>query len=154
MRTLETTLSVSEYIGPILVTVSYFALWYFLLVGLQRRTKYRLQREYAGRGEVFDRYFGEDEEMLAVDRVVINTHEQMAPFLCALWLHALFVSATAATWLGVAYVVLRSCYPLLMGRRISKVQPRRVYLVTVPCYCIVFFMFGSVLVAAVRSILA
>jgi hypothetical protein len=138
--------------GPVLVTVGYFLLWYFLLIGLQRRTKYRLQREYAARGQVFDRYFGNDEQMLAADRVVINTHEQMVPFLFALWLQALFVSATAATWLGAAYVVLRSCYPVLMGRRVSKVQPRRVSLVTVPSYLIIFIMLGSVLLAAIRSL--
>jgi hypothetical protein len=90
--------------------------------------------------------------MLAVDRVVINTQEQMVPFLLALWLQAVFVSATAATWLGAAYVVLRSCYPLLMGRRVSKMQPRRVYLVTVPSYWIILIMMGSVVVAAIRSL--
>ena len=54
--------------GLVLVTVGYFLLWYFLLIGLQRRTKYRLQREYAARGQVFDRYFGNDEQMLAESR--------------------------------------------------------------------------------------
>jgi hypothetical protein len=145
-------LEIGDLAGPILVTVGYFALWYFLLIGLQRRTKYRLQREYAAQGQVFDRYFGQDEQMLAVDRVVINTQEQMMPFLFALWLQALFVSATAATWLGAAYVVLRSCYPLLMGRRVSKIQPRRVYMVTVPSYWIIFIMLGSVVAAAIRSL--
>ncbi len=138
--------------GPVLVTVGYFALWYFLLIGVQRRTKFRLKREYAERGQVFDRYFGQDEEMLAVDRVVINTQEQMMPVLFGLWLHALFVSATTATWLGAIYVILRSCYPLLMGRRISKIQPRRVYWVTVPSYWVVFILWGAVVVAAIRSL--
>lgn len=149
---MQGNLEIGDLAGPILVTVGYFALWYFLLIGLQRRTKYRLQREYAAQGQVFDRYFGQDEQMLAVDRVVINTQEQMMPFLFALWLQALFVSATAATWLGAAYVVLRSCYPLLMGRRVSKIQPRRVYMVTVPSYWIIFIMLGSVVAAAIRSL--
>lgn len=151
-QVLQATFDISALAGPVLVTVGYFVLWYFLLIGLQRRTKYRLQREYAARGEVFDRYFGQDEEMLAVDRIVINTHEQMMPFLFALWSYALFVSAGAATWLGAGYVVLRACYPLLMGRRISKIQPQRVHLVTVPCYWIILFMLGSVAVAAIRSL--
>jgi hypothetical protein len=146
------TLDIGVLAGPSLVTAGYFALWYFLLIGLQRRTKYRLQREYAAQGRAFDRYFGQDEQMLAVDRVVINTQEQMVPFVLALWLQAVFVSATAATWLGAAYVVLRSCYPLLMGRRVSKMQPRRVYLVTVPSYWIILIMMGSVVVAAIRSL--
>jgi hypothetical protein len=63
--------------GPVVVTVAYFVFWYSLLFGLQTRTKYRLKARYEKRGEVFDRYFGQDEEMLAVDRVVGNTHEQI-----------------------------------------------------------------------------
>lgn len=149
---MQGTLDIGVLAGPVLVTVAYFALWYFLLIGLQRRTKYRLQREYEARGQVFDRYFGQDAQMLAVDRVVINTQEQMVPFLFALWSQALFVSATAATWLGLVYVLLRSCYPLLMGRSVSKMQPRRVYLVTVPSYWIIFIMMGSAMVAAIRGL--
>ena len=67
--------------GPITVTAAYFVLWYALLFGLQTRTKYRLRREYAARGEVFDRYRSADPEMLKADRAVQNTHEQMVPFL-------------------------------------------------------------------------
>jgi hypothetical protein len=130
--------------GPILVTAAYLLLWYFLLVGIQRRTKYRLQKEYAARGEVFDRYFGQDEQMLAADRVVINTQEQMVPFLSALWLHAVFVSTSHAALIGSVYVVLRAFYPLLMGKRLSMMNPKRVHLVTVPCYIMVFYLFGAV----------
>jgi hypothetical protein len=132
-----------SYLGPIAVTVAYFALWYYLLLIRQRGTKYRLQREYQASGKEFDRYFGQDEEMLAADRAVINTQEQMVPFLSALWLHALFVSVPGATWLGAAYVGLRSFYPLLLGRKVSKIQSKRVYLVTLPCYTIVFYLLGS-----------
>jgi hypothetical protein len=129
--------------GPLLVTVAYFALWYSLLFGLQIRTKYRLKARYENEGKVFDRYFGQDEEMLAADRAVANTHEQMAPFLVSLWLFAIFVSPTYATWLGAAYVVLRGVYPILLGKRISKLQSDRVVFVTVPCYAIVFTMLGG-----------
>ena len=129
--------------GPLAVTVAYFLLWYGFLFGLQTRTKYRLKARYQKEGKVFDRYFGQDEEMLAVDRAVSNTHEQMGPFLVSLWLFAIFASPTYATWLGAAYVVLRSAYPLLLGKRISKVQSKRVALVTFPCYAIVFTMLGG-----------
>ena len=129
--------------GPLAVTVAYFLLWYGLLFGLQTRTKYRLKARYQNEGKVFDRYFGQDEEMLAADRAVANTHEQMTAFLVSLWLFAVFASPGYATWLGAAYVALRSAYPLLLGRRVSKVQSKRVALVTFPCYAIVFTMLGG-----------
>jgi hypothetical protein len=134
--------------GPLVVTVAYFVLWYGFLFGLQTRTKYRLKARYQKEGKVFDRYFGRDDEMLAVDRVVANTHEQMGPFLVSLWLFAIFASPTYATWLGAAYVVLRSAYPLLLGKRVSMVQSKRVALVTFPCYAIVLTMLGGAAWAA------
>ena len=134
--------------GPLLVTVAYFLLWYGFLFGLQSRTKYRLKARYQSEGKVFDRYSGQDEEMLAVDRVVANTHEQMGPFLVSLWLFAIFASPKSATWLGAAYVVLRAAYPLLLGKRVSKLQSKRVVLVTLPCYAIVFTLLGGAAWAA------
>lgn len=134
--------------GPICVTVAYFGLWYGLLLGLQRGTKYRLVAEYAARGEQFDRYFGKDGQMLAADRAVINTHEQMTPFVVGLWLHALFVSPVHATWLGGVYVALRTLYPLLLGKSLSKIQSKRVFVATGPAYAIVFYLLGGTLFAA------
>ncbi len=144
-------MNASTYTGPILVTVAYFGLWYALLLGLQRGTKYALQREYAARGEVFDRYFGQDGRMLAADRAVINTHEQMGPFLTSLWLHAVFVSPLSATILGGVYVALRTAYPFLLGRNLSKTQSKRVFAVTGPAYLIVFYLMGSAAAAAFRG---
>ncbi|MCA9718846.1 MAG: MAPEG family protein [Myxococcales bacterium] len=134
--------------GPLLVTAAYVVLWYGFLLGLQTRTKYRLKARYERAGEVFDRYFGQDEEMLAVDRVVANTHEQMVPFLASLWLYAIFASPAYATGMGAAYVALRGAYPFLLGKRVSKVQSRRVAFVTLPCYAIVFTMLGGAVWAA------
>lgn len=141
----------SPYVGPIVVTALYFGLWYALLLGLQRGTKYKLKAEYEARGEEFDRYFGQDERMLAADRAVINTQEQMVPFLVSLWLHTVFVSATVATALGLAYVVLRSIYPVLLGRRLSRTQSKRVFFVTGPSYAIVFYLLGSTVFVAVTG---
>lgn len=140
----------TEFRGPLLVTVAYFGMWYTFLLGLQRGTKYRLRDRYRDEGKSFDRYFGQDPEMLAVDRVVTNTLEQMGPFLAGLWLFALFVSPTWATWLGATYVALRSAYPALIGKQVSKLQPKRVAFVTIPCYLIVFGMLGCVIAAALR----
>jgi hypothetical protein len=133
------------------VTALYFSLWYALLLGLQRGTKYRLLAEYAARGERFDRYFGQDGRMLAADRAVAHTHEQMVPFLTTLWLHAVFVSPARATVLGVIYVALRSLYPLLLGRSLSRTQPKRVVAVTAPCYVIVVYLGGHVVWAALAG---
>jgi hypothetical protein len=134
--------------GPLAVTIAYFVLWYVFLFGLQSRTKYRLKARYEQEGKVFDRYFGQDPEMLAVDRVVANMQEQMGPFLVALWLFAVFSTPTYATWLGAAYVLLRSAYPVLLGKRIDKLQSRRVALVTVPSYLIVWTMLSGAAWAA------
>ncbi|MEM6991637.1 MAG: MAPEG family protein [Myxococcota bacterium] len=137
--------------GPVVVTAAYFCLWYYLLLGLQRGVKYKLRDEYAARGEAFDRYFGQDPRMLAVDRVVINTQEQMVPFLVSMWMHALLVSPTHATVLGLAYVALRGLYPALLGTRVSKLQSRRVVVATIPCYLIVVYLLGSTVFAALAG---
>ena len=99
--------------GPILVTAAYFILWYALLFR-QIRTKYRLREEYAGRNETFDRYFGKDPHMLAMDRAVVNTQEQMVPFFCPLASCCGGVSC-AATIPGTAYVLFRALYPVPLG---------------------------------------
>ena len=129
--------------GPMLVTSAYILLWYYILGFIQRRTKYALKARYEEEGKEFDRYFGQDEEMLAADRAVINTQEQMVPFLASLWLCAVFASPSLATWLGSAYIVLRAFYPALLGKRVSKIQSPRVMFVTLPCYLIIFTLLGN-----------
>lgn len=134
--------------GPIAITALYFVLWYAMLFGLQTRTKYRLRREYAARGQVFDRYRSFDPEMLKGDRAVQNTHEQMVPFLVSMWMYAIVVSPDAAAGLGGVYVVLRAIYPFLLGPRVEQLQSRRVAFVTFPCYGIIAWMLGNVVVKA------
>lgn len=145
------TVDIGLYAGPILVTALYFCLWYALLFGLQSRTKYALKAEYAARGEHFDRYFGQDGRMLAADRAVANTQEQMLPFLLSMWLHAVFVSPRAAAILGLLYVLLRALYPVLLGKSVSKTQPKRVFLVTGPCYGIVLYLLGRTVFEAITA---
>lgn len=140
---MQPILESGPFAGPLLVTVAYLVFWYGLLIGVQRKTKYRLHKQYAAQGRVFDRYFGQDPQMLAADRAVLNTQEQMLPFLVALWLFALFVSPRAATVLGTVYLVLRCFYPRLLGRELSRMQPKRVYFVTLPCYALIFYMLGA-----------
>lgn len=136
----------SVFSGPIIVTCLYFAYWYYLLLIKQRGLKDRLRKSYQAKGEVFDRYFGQNEEMLAVDRVVINTQEQMVPFIVSLWLFSAFVSTSYATIFGSVYIVLRLGYPALLGQKVSKVNSKKVCFVTIPCYVIIFsFFIGSVI---------
>ena len=134
--------NLADFTGPILVTVAFFILWYALLFR-QIQTKYRLRAEYAGRNETFDRYFGKDPHMLAVDRAVVNTQEQMVPFLFALWLHAAAVSVSVATILGAAYVGFRALYPVLLGPKLDNKVGKKIVLATIPSYLIVFYLFGS-----------
>ncbi|TNE48061.1 MAG: MAPEG family protein [Deltaproteobacteria bacterium] len=134
-----------ELLGPVAVTVAYFVLWYALLFGKQSRTKYKLIAKYKEEGKEFDRYGSNDPEMLAADRAVGNTQEQMVPFLASFWLFAIVVSSFQATILGASYVVLRAIYPFMLGSHLSKVQPKRVFFVTGPCYVIIFSMFGMTL---------
>lgn len=140
---MQNILDISLLSGPILVTVLYFILWYYLLFKLQVGTKFRLIKEYQAQGKVFDRYFGQDEQMLAADRSVINTQEQMLPFIVSFWLYAIFLSPVTATWLGSSYIILRFFYPILLGKKISKQQSKKVIFVTLPSYLVIFYMLAS-----------
>lgn len=129
--------------GPVLVTIIYFLMWYYLLFKIQVGTKFRLIKEYQNEGKVFDRYFSRDKQMLTADRVVINTLEQMVPFIAALWLHAIFVSPIGASWCGGVYIALRLLYPKLLADKIINAQSNKIKFVTLPCYLIIFYLLGS-----------
>ena len=137
----------ATFSGPIIITCLYFAYWYYLLLIKQRGLKDRLRKSYQAKGEVFDRYFGQNEEMLAVDRVVINTQEQMLPFIVSLWLFSALVSVDYSTVFGALYIALRVGYPMLLGKKLSKVNSKRVCFVTIPCYLIIFSFFIASLVS-------
>ena len=145
-------MAITDYSGPTLVTVLFFLFWYYLLLVVQRGTKYRLKQKYENQGQEFDRYFGQDKQMLSADRAVINTQEQMVPFLVSLWLHAIFVSVSVATLLGLIYVLIRASYPILLGSEVSKMQTKRVYFATLPGYLIVFYLFGSLAYHALAAL--
>ena len=46
------------------------------------------------------------------DRIVMDTMEQAAPFLCTLWLYCIYVDARSAGSLGLVYVLARFYYQL------------------------------------------
>ena len=133
--------------GPILVTVTYVLVYYGFIVGFVLRAKIRLGKEYADRGEKFDRYFSQDREMLAADRIQLNMLEHMAPFLVLLWLNALFVSPTRATVVGGIYVASRLLYPFVIGSRLGRGVKAPILLSTVPGYGVIFYFMGALVYA-------
>lgn len=133
-----------EYAGPIWVTFAY-CLLYYAFVGNAARVKKALAREYAARGEPFDRYFTTDRRMLAADRLQLNTLEQMGPFLVLLWVYAIFVSPLSATVGGAVYVLARAVYPYFLSGRIGRDIPGRLLLTTLPGYAVIaWFAVSSV----------
>lgn len=135
-------LDISAHTAPLLVTVAYLGLYYAFQVNLLR-VKGRLTKEYAARGEKFDRYFGQDRQMLAADRYQLNMLEHMPPFLTLMWLDALFVGPLGAGIAGGIYVAARALYPLMMGTRLGR-QPRlTIMLVTGPGYAVLLYFMGA-----------
>jgi len=140
-------MEIGDFRGPALVTVAYVAL-YYVLQTYSLRLKFRLAKEYRARGERFDRYFGQDREMLAADRYQLNTLEHMPPFLILLWLHAVFVSPVGATIAGAIYVMSRVAYPFVLGRRVGGGPPMRVFPVTFTGYGVLVYLTATVIAAA------
>lgn len=133
-------LSIKTYAAPILVTVAYFSVYYGLITyGLSVRMKL-----IKSEGESFDRYFSQNRELLASDRMQLNTLEHMSPFLWALWLHAVFQSPTTAGYAGAVYVLTRLAYPFLIGRRLGRGIRSKVFLATFTGYGVQTYLLGTV----------
>lgn len=139
--------------GPVVVTLVYLVVYYVSQLHVAR-TKLRLAREARERGESFDRYFGHNREMLAADRIQLNTLEHMGPFLALLWMHALFIGPLGATIGGALYVASRILYPLLVGQRLGRGIPNRIVLATGVGYLVLVYFAGALLVSLVRSLVA
>ena len=140
-------LSAADYWGPIGVTLAYLLVYYGFITFVVLPTKTRLVKEYADRGEKFDRYFGQDRQMLAADRVQLNMLEHMAPFLVLLWLHAAFTSVLSATIAGAVYVVSRGLYPVLMGGRLGRGVRGSILASTVPGYLVLLYLMDGLVYA-------
>ncbi len=126
-------------VGPVWVTLAYLVLYYGFLTKLMF-VKIRLSKEYKERGEKFDRYFGQDREMLAADRTQLNMLEHMPVFLILLWLHGIIGEASEATFAGALYVGMRAMYPLLLGSRLGRGLPMKLFFVTFGAYAVCLFM--------------
>jgi hypothetical protein len=141
--------ALSSHRGPVLVTVAYVVVYYALILnGL--RTRNRLRLEYRGRGERFDRYFGQDRTMLAADRYMLNMLEHMPPFLALLWLYSVFVGSFGATVAGSIYVGTRVAYPFLLGRSIESRLPARVLFATFTGYAVLIYLAIGLCLAALH----
>jgi len=135
---------IQTYAGPATITVLYIGLYYAFQLHIMA-TKSRLRRDYASRGERFDRYFGEDREMLAADRIMLNLLEHMPPFLALLWLNAVFVGPLPTTIAGAVYLGARALYPWLIGKRMGRGVPKRVLIATVTGYAVLVYLAGALL---------
>ena len=135
-------MSLSTFAGPVVVTLAYLLLYYGFVVHVGVM-KARRARVYKEKGEPFDRYFTPDREMLAADRMQLNTLEQMPPFLVLLWLNAVFVSPMSATIAGGIYVLARALYPLALGKRLGRGVRAMVLASTVPGYLVILYFLGA-----------
>lgn len=135
-------MSAAVYAGPIAVTVAYLVLYYAFVIRVAI-VKAARERALALQGEKFDRYFGQDREMLAADRLQLNTLEQMPPFLVLLWMNAVFVGPGSATAAGVVYVVARAAYPFMLGARVGRGIRARVLAATLPGYLVIVWFVGA-----------
>ncbi|MFT5584054.1 MAG: putative MAPEG superfamily protein [Cognaticolwellia sp.] len=135
-------MTVSTYVGPVVVTLAYILLYYGFVVHVGVM-KARRARVYKEKGEPYDRYFTPDREMLAADRMQLNTLEQMPPFLVLLWLNAVFVGPMGATIAGGVYVLARAAYPLALGKRMGRGVRAMVLASTVPGYLVILYFMGA-----------
>jgi len=141
-------MSIEVYQSPVVVTVAY-TVWYFVLITYGLTVRVRLFRACRDRGERFDRYFNQDRELLAADRMQLNMLEQMPVFLVGLWLHAFFVSPTSAGLAGWAYLASRVVYPFLLGKRLDNTIPFRIFYATMPGYGVLVYLFGGLIWALI-----
>ena len=127
------------YAPVIGVTIAYLLVYYGFMVNLLR-VKFRVMRECKERGERFLRYSNQYPELLAADRVQLNTLEHMPPFLVALWMLAATTSADQDAFWGWLYVGLRALYPFFLGGKLRSNIPYRLLLNTFSAYGILLVM--------------
>ena len=138
--------TVEPYNAVIGVTLAYVLLYYVFMVNILR-VKRAVVRRCRAEGTRFDRYGGHYPDLLAADRVQLNTLEHMPPFLVLLWLHAWVVSPNSAAVLGGLYVLLRATYPLFLGERLGRNIPMRLLVNTCAGYAVLACMGGWVALA-------
>ncbi len=129
MESASLSIFLSTYRSPLLVTISYMALYYVFMI-YQMVVKFSVYEKEKKKAlasssssssssshhiPTFNevRYNSKDTSLLAADRTVGNCLEQMVPFLMSLWLYSIFISPTEAGTYGIIYVFTRSYYPFV-----------------------------------------
>ena len=133
------------YKYPIIITVAYCLVYYGFLLNIAR-TRISLHKKYNKEGKKFDRYFGQDRNMLAADRIQLNMLEQMPIFLVLFWLNAVFVPGTWTSILGGGYTLTRAIYPFLIGNRMGRDIPMRILFATFLGYIVIFVFMVRLLI--------
>ena len=135
-------MDIETYKSPIWVTLTYCFVYYGFLLNIAR-TRVSMHKKYSAEGKKFDRYFGQDRNMLAADRIQLNMLEQMPIFLVTFWLYVVFVSPSTGAILGWVYTIARALYPFMIGNRMGRDIPMKVLISTVIGYGVIFyFMIG------------
>lgn len=130
--------SPSNLSGTIIVTCVYCIMFYIFL-GHQVQVKFAPKLTDDVR----------EQAKLIADRAVINTQEQMVPFLVLLWLEALFVNFHVAQTLGAIYVFFRFLYPVMWA--LYGTFNTAVELSVQPNYQIVFYFMVCILGKAING---
>ena len=134
----------TQYAPVIWVTLLYILLYYVFLLNILR-VKLKLLKKNKAQGTHFDRYGAPDPEMLAADRIQLNTLEHMPPFLILLWLQAFCASVQSASICGGIYLVLRMLYPFFLGSKLKKNIPKRLLFNTFSGYAVMVVMSGFII---------
>ncbi|MEZ4318337.1 MAG: MAPEG family protein [Myxococcota bacterium] len=143
-------MQIADHAGPIWVTIAYILVYFGFVINVAR-VKSARAKDFASRGEKFDRYFSQDREMLAADRIQLNALEQMPTFLTLLWLNAVFVGSLPTTIAGGVYVAARVAYPFLMGARLGRGIPASILVATLPGYLVHVWFAGALIWALVTA---
>ena len=139
-----------HYASVIWVTLAYLLLYYvFLIYGL--KVKLQVVAECRTKGEPFDRYNGQYPELLAADRMQLNTLEHMPPFLTLLWLQAAVDTPQNAATMGSVYVLLRVLYPFFLGKTLNRYIPKKLLINTFTGYAVLVLMMVFIVKALLSS---
>mmetsp|Transcript_15058 Transcript_15058/g.23748 ORF Transcript_15058/g.23748 Transcript_15058/m.23748 type:complete len:173 (-) Transcript_15058:145-663(-) len=123
--------------GVVGVTAAHIFLYYAFMTG-NSAARQQVMEEHAEKEEHFNRYRTYDKRMFVWERSFVNLYEQMVPFFAALWLHAVFGgNFQQTTYCGIAYVAIRSLYPLVYGG-MNGIKTGSIFLVTLPNYLIIW----------------
>lgn len=144
---------ISIYRSPLLVTCSYFTLYYSFII-YQVLTKYYVYFQEKNNSKnpqqvkLKDiKYFSDNTLILAANRTVGNCLEQMVPFLSSLWLYSIFISPQDAAFYGTIYVATRAYYPFVF-----KMGGAWLLSSTVPNYICIWIMIGKLAKAALAAV--